>query len=145
MFISSMDFGFRILMRIHSLQENHPEEPTCSTSLVKKEEEGTKIAYSLKPSTCSSIIILFCFYSNRDSKHCEMRTIQDREVSSFLEENRNELEAEIHEVECNSLQGDCMGEESEDECTSIFFMGDFHITAKDVGPCEGGETYFGSY
>ena len=110
MFISSMDFGFIILMSIHSMEENHPEEPTCSTSLVKKEEEGTKIAYSLNPSTCSSIIILFCFYSNRDSKRCEMRTIQDREVSSFLEENRNELEGEIHEVECNSLQDDCMGE-----------------------------------
>ena len=73
-----------------------------------------------------------------------MRTIQDREVSSFLEENRNELEAEIHEVECKSLQDDLMGEESEDECTSSFFVGGFHITAKDVGSCEGGETYFRS-
>ena len=38
-----------------------------------------------------------------------------------------------------------MEEESEDECTSIFFVGDFHITSKDVGSCEGGETYFGTY
>ena len=34
----------------------------------------------------------------------------DREVSSFLEENINELEVEIHEVECKSLQGSCMVE-----------------------------------
>ena len=37
-----------------------------------------------------------------------------------------------------------IGEESEDECTSNFFVGDFHITAEDVSSCEGGETYFGS-
>ena len=37
-----------------------------------------------------------------------------------------------------------MGEESEDERTSIFSVGDFQITAKDDGSCEGGETYFGS-
>ena len=35
-----------------------------------------------------------------------------------------------------------MGEEREDECTSSFFVGDLSITAKDVGSCEGGETYF---
>ena len=34
----------------------------------------------------------------------------DREVSSCLEENRNEVEAKIHEVECKSLQGGSMGE-----------------------------------
>ena len=44
-----------------------------------------------------------------------------------------------------SLQGDCMGEESEDECTSNLFVGDFQITAKDVGSCEDGETNFVSY
>ena len=49
---------------------------------------------------------------------------QDIEVSSFMEENRNEVEAYIHEVEWKSLQGGCMGEESEYECTSIFFVGD---------------------
>ena len=37
-----------------------------------------------------------------------------------------------------------MGEESEDECTPNFFVGDIHITSKDVGSCKGGETYFGS-
>ena len=73
-----------------------------------------------------------------------MSTIKDREVLIFSEENINEVEAEIHEVECKSLQGDWMGEESEGECISSFFVGDFHITAKDVGSCEGGETYFGS-
>ena len=35
-----------------------------------------------------------------------------------------------------------MGEESEDECTSSFLVGDFQITAKDVGSCEGSETNF---
>ena len=35
-----------------------------------------------------------------------------------------------------------MGEESEYECTPRFFVGDFHITTKDVGSCEGGETSF---
>ena len=28
------------------------------------------------------------------------------------------------------------------EFTSSFFVGDFHITTKDVGSCEGGETSF---
>ena len=38
-----------------------------------------------------------------------------------------------------------MEEESEDECISKFFVSDFHITSKDIGSCDGGETYFGSY
>ena len=38
----------------------------------------------------------------------------------------------------------CIREENEDECTSKLFVGDFRITAKDVGSCEDGETYFGS-
>ena len=41
------------------------------------------------------------------------------------------------------MKGDCMGEESEDECTSRLFVGDFQITTKDVGSCEDGETSFG--
>ena len=47
-------------------------------------------------------------------------------------------------MEYKSLQDGCIGEESEDEHTSNFFVSDFHITAKDVGSCMGGETYFGS-
>ena len=47
-------------------------------------------------------------------------------------------------MQCRSLQGECIGEKSEYECTFSFFVVDFQITAKDVGPCEGGETYFGS-
>ena len=35
-----------------------------------------------------------------------------------------------------------MGEESEDECPSSFFVGDFYTTNKDVGSCECGERYF---
>ena len=46
-------------------------------------------------------------------------------------------------MKCKSPQGGCIGEESEDECISNFFVGDLHITAKDAGSCEGGETYFG--
>ena len=48
-------------------------------------------------------------------------------------------------MECKSTQGDFIGEGSEDECTSNLFVGDFHITTKDVGSCEYGETYFRSY
>ena len=71
-----------------------------------------------------------------------MSTIQNREVSIFLEKNGNEVEANIPKVECKSLQGDCIGEESKDECTSNLFVSDFHIIAKDVDSCEGGETSF---
>ena len=39
---------------------------------------------------------------------------KDEKVSIFLEENRNEVETDIHEVECKSLQGDCMEKEKED-------------------------------
>ena len=58
------------------------------------------------------------------------------------EDYGNEVEVEIHELEWKSLQGDCIGKESEDECASSFFFGDLQIIAKDVGSCEGGETYF---
>ena len=61
-----------------------------------------------------------------------------------MENNRNEGGEDIPMVECNLLQGDYMGEEREDECTSRLFVGDLWITAKDVGSCEGGETSFGS-
>ena len=33
----------------------------------------------------------------------------------------------------------------ENECTSNFFVGDLHITDRDVVSCMGGETPFGSY
>ena len=69
-----------------------------------------------------------------------MSTTKYEKFPSFLEENRNEVEVDIHEVECKSLQGDRMEKEKEDECTSSFFMGDLCITAKDVGSCKGGET-----
>ena len=75
---------------------------------------------------------MFGFSSNIASKICELSTTQYEEISSCLEENRNEVEADIHEVECKSLQGDYMGEEMEDECTSSFFVDDLQITTKDV-------------
>ena len=37
---------------------------------------------------------------------------------------RNEVNTNIHEVECKSLQGDCMEEEKEGECTFKIFVGD---------------------
>ena len=46
------------------------------------------------------------------------------------------------QVTAQSLHSDCMGEEREDEFTPNFFVGDLQITAKDVGSCKGGETYF---
>ena len=48
-------------------------------------------------------------------------------------------------MECKSSQGGSIREESEDECTSIFLVGDFQITTKNDGSCKGGETYFVSY
>ena len=73
-----------------------------------------------------------------------MSTTKDEKVSSFLEENRNEVEEYIHEVECKSLQGYYMDEGKEGECTSKIFGGDLQITHKDVGSCMAEDTYFGS-
>ena len=74
-----------------------------------------------------------------------MKTTQEEETSSFLEENRNEIETDIHIVECKSSQGGCIGKESKDECTSSFIVSDLQTTAKDVDSCKGAETYFLSY
>ena len=73
-----------------------------------------------------------------------MSTSKYEKVSSLLYDNVNEVEAYIHEVECKSLQGDCMEEEKEGEYTSKIFGDDLHIADKDVGSCMGEETYFGS-
>ena len=69
---------------------------------------------------------------------------QYEEASISLKNKVNEVEEEIPDVECKSLQGDYMGEEREDECTPNFFVWNIHITTKDVGSCKGGETYFRS-
>ena len=78
-------------------------------------------------------------------EHKALQNKCEKDVNPILndEDTANEVEAEIHEMECKSLQGGCKEEESEDECTSNLFVDDFHITAKVVGPCDGGETYFG--
>ena len=86
---------------------------------------------------------MFGFSSNKSSKYCDMSTTKYEKFSSWLEDNRNEVEADIHEVECKSLQGDYMGKEKEGECTSKLFRGDMEIPDKDVGSCMGVETYFG--
>ena len=50
------------------------EEPSCSNSLRKEEEDITKGDDSSKPSVCSLFKSLFGFSSNRDSKYCDMST-----------------------------------------------------------------------
>ena len=50
------------------------DEPSCSTSLRKEEEEGTKGEDSSKPSAYSRFQSLFGFSSNKDSKYCDMST-----------------------------------------------------------------------
>ena len=72
------------------------EEPSCSTSLRKEEEEGTKSEDCSNPSVCSRFNSLFGFPSNRASKYCDMSMNKDEKVSIFLEENRNEVEEDIH-------------------------------------------------
>ena len=110
-------------------------EPSCSTSLKKEEEEGTKGEDSSKPSAYSRFKSLFGFSSNRDSGYCDMSTPKYEKSSSFLEENRTEEEEYSHEVKCKSPQCDCMGGEFEEECTSSFLVGDLQITAQYVGLC----------
>ena len=46
------------------------EEPSCSTSLRKEEEEGTKGEDSSKPSAYSRFKSLFSFSSNKDFEYC---------------------------------------------------------------------------
>ena len=60
------------------------EKLSCSTSLSKEEEEGTKGEDSSDTSKCSRFMRFFGFYSNKDSKHCEMSTTKYEEVSFFL-------------------------------------------------------------
>ena len=50
------------------------EEPSCSTSLRKEEEKGTKGEDSSNPSACSRFKSLFGFSSNKASKYCDMST-----------------------------------------------------------------------
>ena len=73
-----------------------------------------------------------------------MSTTKDEKVTSFLEENRNELDTDIQEVKCKSPQGGCIREEVEEECTSSFLVGDLRITAQGFGSCMGGEISFRS-
>ena len=47
-------------------------------------------------------------------------------------------------MKCKSAQGGCIGEEVEDEGTSIFSVGDLQITTQGFESCLGGETYFES-
>ena len=63
------------------------EEPSCSTSLSNEEEEGTRSEVSSNPSRCSSIMILFGFYSRRVSIGDDHSTIKDGETSSCFKED----------------------------------------------------------
>ena len=120
------------------------EEPSCSNSLRKEEEDITKGEDSSKPSTCSRFKSWFGFSSNRYSKYCDMSTNKDDVALISLNEKRNKVETEIQEVKYKSTQGGCIREEVEEECNSSFLVGDLRITAQGSGSCMGGETYFGS-
>ena len=74
------------------------EELSCSTSLKKEEEEGTKGEDSSKPSAYSRFKILFVFSSNNASKYCDMSTTKYEKFLSCLEENRNKVKEYIHEL-----------------------------------------------
>ena len=62
-----------------------------------------------------------------------MSTPKYEKVSILLEDNRNEEEANIHEVKCKSPKCGCIGGEVEEECTSSFLVGDLQIIAQHVG------------
>ena len=97
---------------------------------------------SSNPFACPSSRRMFGFSSNKASKSCELSTTQDEEASSSLKKKRNEVQIEIHEVNCKSPEGGCIGEEVEDECTSSFLVGDLQITAQGFGSCMGVKKYF---
>ena len=100
------------------------EEPICSNSLRKEEEDRTKGEYSSKPSTCSRLKSLFGFPSKGASKYGDMSTTKDEKVTIFLEDNRNEVDKDIQEMKCKSPQVGCIREEVEEESTSSFLVGD---------------------
>ena len=120
------------------------EEPSCSNSLRKEEEDITKGEDSSKPSTCSIFKSLFGFSSNRSSKYCDMSANKDDIDLSSLNNKRNKVETKIQEVKYKSTQGGCIREQVEEECNSSFLVGDLRITTQGSGSCMGGEPYFGS-
>ena len=73
-----------------------------------------------------------------------MSTTKYEKVTSFLEENRNEVDTDIQEVKCKSPQAGCIREEVEEESTSSFLVGDLRITTQGFGSCMGGEISFRS-
>ena len=84
------------------------------------------------------------FSSNKGYEYCDMSTPTYEKVSSCLEENRTEEEADIHEVKCKSPQGGCIRGKVEVECTARFLVGDMKIIDRYVSSCMGGDTHFGS-
>ena len=72
-----------------------------------------------------------------------MSTTKDEKVTSFLEDNKNEVDKDIQEMKCKSPQVGCIREEVEEESTSSFLVGDPQITAQGFGSCMGGEASFG--
>ena len=113
------------------------EEPICSNSLRKEEEDRTKGEYSSKPSTCSIFKSLFSFSSKRASKYCDMSTTKDEEASSSLKK-RNKVEIDIQEVKWNSTPAGFIREEVEEECTSSLLVGDLQIPTEGFVSCMGG-------
>ena len=120
------------------------EEPSCSNSLRKEEEDRTKGEDSSKPSPCSRFKSLFDFSSNRYSKYFDMSTTKYEVSLCSLNKKRNKVKTDIQEVKYKSTQGGCIREEVDEECNSSFLVDDLRITAQGSGSCMGGETYFGS-
>ena len=116
------------------------EEPSCSNSVSKEEERGSKEEDSSKPSTSSSIIRFFGFSSRRVSKSCDLSTTQYGETSSCLKKYEEKPCADEDPIIKILVVGSV-----ENECTSNFFVGDLHIADKDIGSCVGGKTPFVSY
>ena len=113
------------------------EEPSCSSSLGKEQEEGTKREDSSNPSTYSSIMRFFGFSSRIFSKRFDLSTTQYGETSSCLKEDEENPCADEDPTVKKSFVGSV-----ENECTSNFFVGDLQITNIYVGSCMGGETPF---
>ena len=74
-----------------------------------RSKRGRRKEDSSNTSTCPRSWRMFGFFSNRTSSDHH-----DEETSSSLKKKRNEIEREIHQVNCKSPQGGFIGEEVED-------------------------------
>ena len=98
-------------------------------------KRGVRKEDSSKPFSFPRIRRMFVFSSKRVSKSYELRTTQDEEASSSLKEEEENPCADEDPIIKNLVVGSV-----ENECTSDLFVGDLHITDRDVGSSMGGET-----